>query len=177
PGNERHGLVIPILSVPSSSGKGLQRGIQGEAWASSAAFQSPLHRGRVFNSMSNSFITSSFIILSVPSSSGKGLQPAHDSVSSANVHAFSPLFIGEGSSTTGCHCRENVISTSFQSPLHRGRVFNCACGVRMWRAHAFSPLFIGEGSSTPFEPWRERRERQPFQSPLHRGRVFNCSSV
>ncbi len=64
-----------------------------------ATFQSPLHRGRVFNSRGAAGRPQP-ALLSVPSSSGKGLQrhcrefaPIRDS------RAFSPLFIGEGSST------------------------------------------------------------------------------
>src|SRR5205823_1686547 len=86
--------------------------------------------------------------------------------------AFSPLFIGEGSGTF----RPFVIGQDvldFQSPLHRGRLWNdnsythsCASSL------AFSPLFIGEGSGT-----RDDSVKWPassyFQSPLDRGRLWN----
>src|SRR5581483_494501 len=65
---------------------------------------------------------------------------------------------------------------SFQSPLHRGRVFNKARGIALdSRTGAFSPLFIGEGSSTNAMTI-PNRGRKTFQSPLHRGRVFNATA-
>src|SRR5581483_11876078 len=43
---------------------------------------------------------------------------------------FSPLFIGEGSSTDGESAREPDYER-FQSPLHRGRVFNIEIGLEL----------------------------------------------
>ncbi len=192
------GTISPaLLSVPSSSGKGLQRPRcrwHRHRWY---CFQSPLHRGRVFNA--GSMLTSSTkLLLSVPSSSGKGLQPSKPTL-------YEPP------------------PPNFQSPLHRGRVFNCPIGRHLLPAgDAFSPLFIGEGSSTTCDimchcidiatfsplfigegsstavahlqrdaglglsvPSSSGKGLQPlaaperirsvilFQSPLHRGRVFN----
>src|SRR5581483_3148661 len=88
-------------------------------------FQSPLHRGRVFN-VAAALGSHCQRALSVPSSSGKGLQLVIHLASQESLGiAFSPLFIGEGSSTITQRCRRGTISSSF------------------------SPLFIGEGSSTP----------------------------
>src|SRR5581483_4180904 len=115
-------------------------------------FQSPLHRGRYFNF---TFSTA---------------------CRAWRSEAFSPLFIGEGTSTCvpppGWAPR-----TFFQSPLHRGRYFNGA-SHRMRRqvaADTFSPLFIGEGTSTVIKGCAVAIERI-FQSPLHRGRYFNWCS-
>ncbi len=168
------GVQFPhaILSVPSSSGKGLQQRWHGQR-------------------------QSFFEHLSVPSSSGKGLQLLKPALAMAGSMTFSPLFIGEGSSTSyflHVFCADESLSVPsssgkglqrltqkrryvsssplsvpsssgkglqlcgapettvvleyFQSPLHRGRVFNQGAGYRTAAA-------------------------SPFQSPLHRGRVFN----
>src|SRR5579875_3710395 len=61
-------------------------------------FQSPLHRGNHFNHESQEKIAES-IQISVPSSSGKSLQPAPSSTSGLFPSFFSPLFIGEITST------------------------------------------------------------------------------
>ncbi len=208
------------LSVPSSSGKGLQRSLQrghhgasrafsplfiGEGSSTRATrqnkpgledFQSPLHRGRVFNDCGERlapFVHLSFQsplhrgrvfnlrrydleyakdILSVPSSSGKGLQRPYRPASREPLFPFSPLFIGEGSSTR-LQPKWQSVFLFFQSPLHRGRVFNRAGPPGPAKpASSFSPLFIGEGSST-VAAWRCSLTGASFQSPLHRGRVFN----
>ena len=86
---------------------------------------------------------------------------------------FSPLFIGEDSSTaidSPSRADADPLSVpsssgktlqrlafggpigaliGFQSPLHRGRLFNTIIGVvHTAKAKTFSPLFIGEDSST-----------------------------
>src|SRR5581483_1537196 len=105
-------------------------------------FQSPLHRGRVFNKCSYRSPCPPRR-LSVPSSSGKGLQRGLEKAALRAQAPFSPLFIGEGSSTRR-KPGASPARRSFQSPLHRGRVFND------WRwppppawSRTFSPLFIG----------------------------------
>ncbi len=163
----------------------------------SAAFQSPLHRGRLFNYPCTFRISMVQPPLSVPSSSGKALQHAPPHAKPPSGLSFSPLFIGEGSSTSTCRSASQALSAlsvpsssgkalqpldknpaympqrNFQSPLHRGRLFNVEHdldGVRNRvfqsplhrgrlfnskvsqaipeQSPAFSPLFIGEGSST-----------------------------
>ncbi len=91
----------------------------------------------------------------------------------AGFQPFSPLFIGEGSSTLVPH-QAGLPGARFQSPLHRGRVFNGLMPdeALLLRAWPFSPLFIGEGSSTAPQSG-PCRAASTFQSPLHRGRVFN----
>ncbi len=114
----------------------------------SSFFQSPLHRGRLFNRKTRQGYIAE-CVLSVPSSSGKALQPALRSIAAPRCpvlsvpsssgkalqlettgtirtarFSFSPLFIGEGSSTA------------------------CDCSPARVRQAPFSPLFIGEGSST-----------------------------
>ena len=64
------------------------------------------------------------------------------------VHYFSPLFIGEFSST-------------------------CGALRRFLDEYYFSPLFIGEFSSTSAESGHQFGH-STFQSPLHRGVLFNC---
>src|SRR5581483_9915385 len=207
------------LSVPSSSGKTLQpRSSRSIAFAGN--FQSPLHRGRLFNNP-QAQTSSCGLPLSVPSSSGKTLQRESQATSLQAALPFSPLFIGEDSSTTFSGRRKSksirlsVPSSSgktlqpltigillyillfFQSPLHRGRLFNDLRQTRVglldhfqsplhrgrlfngWpitfrlsRIRPFSPLFIGEDSSTSIcTAWQ--LTSSDFQSPLHRGRLFN----
>ena len=236
--------IIP-LSVPSSSGNTLQRRQTWGTTAASSCFQSPLHRGILFNVCSHP--KSCFgEFLSVPSSSGNTLQPMcsvknigplpdfqsplhrgilfnlmltpfkqvkHHFQSPLHrgilfnyfpprwrthlVAAFSPLFIGEYSSTIRSMDGRSSLST-FQSPLHRGILFNnvnderltlacslsvpsssgntlqqCGRGSTVQKVRlSFSPLFIGEYSSTP-RATRRYRARPDFQSPLHRGILFN----
>src|SRR5579875_2869931 len=136
-----------------------------------ARFQSPLHRGNHFN-YSSSPIKMTKYNISVPSSSGKSLQRmltlthgihGHISVPSSSgkslqrddyefiryaIWNFSPLFIGEFTSTKrwaySCHWVLN-----------------------------FSPLFIGEITSTSFHLTTAYTPTK-FRSPLHRGNHFNC---
>jgi len=87
---------------------------------------------------------------------------------------FSPLFIGELSSTTCDYCRCKCVAR-FQSPLHRGTLFNDAGGIAVGeRRLGFSPLFIGELSSTVSRSPAVAGSNS-FQSPLHRGTLFNSS--
>ncbi len=135
-------------------------------------FQSPLHRGTLFNCCAR--------IARNPS----------------NLY-FSPLFIGELSSTNMMISRGSMpgkisvpsssgnslqllrkdskepIQLIFQSPLHRGTLFNQKRSSP-WKGcvRHFSPLFIGELSSTQSEKFLAGEERT-FQSPLHRGTLFN----
>src|SRR5271157_4614471 len=64
------------------------------------------------------------------------------------VGPFSPLFIGEVSLTRH-HGEQQPRLSVFQSPLHRGGLFN--------------------GQRVAHHP-----PRHPFQSPLHRGGLFNA---
>src|SRR5579875_3738789 len=138
--------MIPLISVPSSSGKSLQlerifhplRRFE---------FQSPLHRGNHFNVL-RADIGLRRCRISVPSSSGKSLQRANSMRCSAFNRDFSPLFIGEITSTD---------ATAFIPPPLTN----------------FSPLFIGEITSTPKALLRIERVTILFQSPLHRGNHFN----
>src|SRR5579875_1830778 len=160
-----------IISVPSSSGKSLQHVLSCCERDSHSRFQSPLHRGNHFN-YSSSPIKMTKYNISVPSSSGKSLQRmltlthgihGHISVPSSSgkslqrddyefiryaIWNFSPLFIGEITSTKrwaySCHWVLN-----------------------------FSPLFIGEITSTSFHLTTAYTPTK-FQSPLHRGNHFNC---
>ena len=114
-------------------------------------FQSPLHRGRLFND---------------------SLVPVLDSL----LFSFSPLFIGEDSSTLILkHLDENGLH--FQSPLHRGRLFNVSKldsgPLKLPRFQ--SPLHRGRLFNT-LSPTAAEKVRITFQSPLHRGRLFNNSA-
>jgi len=61
----------------------------------------------------------------------------------------------------------------FQSPLHRGTLFNGGeRAVGEIIETSFSPLFIGALSSTQFDP-EFLLDPDKFQSPLHRGTLFN----
>ncbi len=69
--------------------------------------------------------------------------------SSGRSNAFSPLFIGEGSSTHNGHDPDPVQRQAF-SPLFIGEGSSThIIPFRMFdSSRTFSPLFIGEGSST-----------------------------
>ncbi len=143
-GLQPRGTARAFLSVPSSSGKGLQQRGHGISPRRQLYFQSPLHRGRVFN----------------------GCQSARRSTSPA---PFSPLFIGEGSSTNEL-VRLLAGNTSLSVPSSSGK------GLQLERMEmhqrpprpSFSPLFIGEGSSTLISPLTARPIASPF-SPLFIG--------
>ncbi len=133
--------------------------------------------------------------ISVPSSSGNSLQPKHPcSINSLTSH-FSPLFIGELSSTSVIHTEKERWRKIFQSPLHRGTLFNgvAACGAGLPGAISvpsssgnslqlenpgesfhtgipnFSPLFIGELSSTQAASFTQIR--RSYFSPLFIGEL------
>src|SRR5581483_4383360 len=111
----------------------------------------PLHRGRVFNLRADRQAVVGGRRLSVPSSSGKGLQlDPLLSVRWGQIILSVPSSSGKGLQLS----RETSVTVSlsqyFQSPLHRGRVFNEGFRAKRGRPRLpFSPLFIGEGSSTP----------------------------
>src|SRR5579875_2976898 len=112
-----------IISVPSSSGKSLQRLAIARVTRRHNLFQSPLHRGNHFNSVS---APSATVLenISVPSSSGKSLQQ-------------------------NAKLKEGLKKLEFQSPLHRGNHFNPEHQRAVLRRYLdFSPLFIGEITST-----------------------------
>src|SRR6266700_3825551 len=85
------------LSVPSSSGKSLEH----------STYMAPGPRTK----------------LSVPSSSGKSLEHMEGPACPAGSAAFSPLFIGEVSGT-GSDMNPPAHKKVFQSPLHRGSLWN-----------------------------------------------------
>ena len=138
------------ISVPSSSGKSLQPEAVSGAEMIFETFQSPLHRGNHFNDRYRVGVIEGLLfqsplhrgnhfnavllrekilrrIISVPSSSGKSLQPRPEYSFRYIPDNFSPLFIGE------------ITSTTTLMPF--------CCG-----SANFSPLFIGEITST----WRFR---------------------
>src|SRR5581483_5440719 len=159
--------------VPSSSGKGLQRVNPSLPQSIAFIFQSPLHRGRVFNDCGERlapFIHLSFqsplhrgrvfnrsalcacsresLKLSVPSSSGKGLQPSAAWIPKTRSSLSVPSSSGKGLQRRAFTVQG--VHAHFQSPLHRGRVFNMTKEIDddARENNTFSPLFIGEGSST-----------------------------
>ena len=88
-----------------------------------SAFQSPLHRGLVFNEVKDDEEFQSATI-SVPSSSGTRVQ-------------------------LGVAIGTDAAPAQFQSPLHRGLVFNLASPSGLMPPQPnFSPLFIGDSCST-----------------------------
>ncbi len=115
-------------------------------------FQSPLHRGNHFNeppleterlslmisvpSSSGKSLQLSFFYprapsrnISVPSSSGKSLQRRLLHRLTCQVEDFSPLFIGEITSTPRFFSARSRFQL-FQSPLHRGNHFNDIYSIR-----------------------------------------------
>src|SRR5271157_306862 len=136
-------------------------------------FQSPLHWGSLFNgelAWSNGQLS----LLSVPSSLGKSLQRSPKVRSRSRLMSFSPLFIGEVSST-----ELFLFGQRFRppfSPLFIGEVSSTVSLYSLESSvQSFSPLFIGEVSSTV---WRQHEvyAHRPFQSPLHWGSLFNVFS-
>src|SRR5579875_3476385 len=111
-----------FISVPSSSGKSLQLHTSFGLWRGCIEFQSPLHRGNHFNGPSTSPSPMTPLI-SVPSSSGKSLQRATGRHWPQALPNFSPLFIGEITSTRQLDAMLRF-QPRFQSPLHRGNHFN-----------------------------------------------------
>src|SRR5215469_12624717 len=104
-------------------------------------FQSPLHRGRLWNS-------------------------PRDTYCFPSMSTFSPLFIGEGSGTSLVPFFYQQ-KDCFQSPLHWGGIskhwlFRYAITFQI----TFSPLFIGEGSGMPTYELEDYVLRL-LQSPLH----------
>src|SRR5438094_6675234 len=87
-------------------------------------------------------------LLSVPSSSGKALELGKADTKAIKARSFSPLFIGEGSGTDN-RWQPVRFYCAFQSPLHRGRLWNTRTRVSCGRVHIY------------------------FESPLHRGRLWN----
>src|SRR5579883_2437785 len=91
-------------------------------------FQSPLHRGNHFNEPPLETERLSLMI-SVPSSSGKSLQRRLLHRLTCQVEDFSPLFIGEITSTPRFFSARSRFQL-FQSPLHRGNHFNDIYSIR-----------------------------------------------
>src|SRR5579875_1964754 len=88
--------------------------------------------------------------ISVPSSSGKSLQPQDGSLCRHTRHRdFSPLFIGEITSTWDCLGKGRPELVDF-SPLFIGEITSTtrSGGTRRLVPSDFSPLFIGEITST-----------------------------
>src|SRR5579884_144464 len=184
------------ISVPSSSGKSLQRLAAGTYCVELTNF-SPLFIGEITSTPSrNGFVEPGFI--SVPSSSGKSLQPTksstHFRLLSISVPSssgkslqhdlefltgeqwpdFSPLFIGEITSTR-CATHQTTTILRFQSPLHRGNHFNVRLSCSPIRNPGISvPSSSGKSLQRRRWPWRWSY-RPPFQSPLHRGNHFNSA--
>src|SRR5208337_4049013 len=109
-------------------------------------FQSPLHRGTLFNSITSDCRPIIYIV-SVPSSSGHSLQQRIPRARNHEHDSFSPLFIGALSSTRNvpiCLGGERRFS-----PLFIGALSSTEDGVpNVLPDHCFSPLFIGALSST-----------------------------
>ncbi len=107
------------LSVPSSSGKTLQYGARFIRKPPVECFQSPLHRGRLFNFGCWQPLCGQ-CVLSVPSSSGKTLQLQIQGTQDWLRFAFSPLFIGEDSSI-GCRRGGSRARTALSVPSSSGK--------------------------------------------------------
>src|SRR5436853_469035 len=88
------------------------------------------------------------------------------------IFGFNPLFIGEVSSTS-TPATIAIAIAMFQSPLHRGSLFNVRLGLTQLERNAVSiPSSSGKSLQLSIKRggclgcfW--------FQSPLHRGSLFN----
>jgi len=161
------------------------------------SFQSPLHRGTLFNALRTikvrpSAFSFSPLFIGALSSTLQGIDPDAAGLS------FSPLFIGALSSTPdGPMARSSKFCVSvpsssghslqllrlfwprlsgiaFQSPLHRGTLFNAPVKDQAPAYDLFqSPLHRGTlFNNLKFLIWNLPMR---FQSPLHRGTLFNCT--
>ena len=137
------------LSVPSSSGKSLQREHLVLRQATSLDFQSPLHRGSLFNRSSMTRVSAILIAFQSPLHRGRLFNTGLTcSAASESVVFQSPLHRGSLFNDVERQPLTHA-DIAFQSPLHRGSLFNDAlCDCASMRDASFSPLFIGEVSST-----------------------------
>ena len=191
-------MRIVQLSVPSSSGKTLQHQCAVRTLASLLSLSVPSSSGKTLQRSSGNRQSAQSVRLSVPSSSGKTLQPACDADGSDPCRPFSPLFIGEDSSTIASASMPDW-SHSLSVPSSSGKTLQRSeqVGSRIRQVRlsvpsssgktlqprsitcervldsTFSPLFIGEDSSTHVQR-SDDRCIFTFQSPLHRGRLFNA---
>src|SRR5579885_3437850 len=112
--------------------------------------------------------------ISVPSSSGKSLHQWASSRRINTITNFSPLFIGEITSTL--YRGSGINAANHFSPLFIGEITSTSSQHRFQsRLRHFSPLFIGEITSTAAHPTRGKGKYK-FQSPLHRGNHFNATA-
>ncbi len=140
-------------------------------------FQSPLHRGSLFNPQVLTATDSAVASFQSPLHRGSLFNDNSTADNKRDFFTFSPLFIGEVSSThteriaaqpelvlsvpssSGKSLQQEeciaafTASEIFQSPLHRGSLFNALPSSQgRMDSKTFSPLFIGEVSSTPLAP-------------------------
>src|SRR5579885_2635281 len=134
------------ISVPSSSGKSLQLGKDGELETVRFNF-SPLFIGEITSTSMSLKDGKRLDAISVPSSSGKSLQP-HDCDSYFVLYSISvPSSSGKSLQQWASSRRINTI-TNF-SPLFIGEITSTLYrGSGINAANHFSPLFIGEITST-----------------------------
>ena len=142
-------IVDDAVSVPSSSGKSLQREYVNPGYQY-VPVSVPSSSGKSLQ-LRLPLACARARPVSVPSSSGKSLQLGESEELTQEQAGFSPLFIGEVSSTL--FRRQSALRTTrFQSPLHRGSLFN-----------------VVSSAATETGKW--------FQSPLHRGSLFNLGGI
>src|SRR5579883_2490267 len=134
-------------------------------------FQSPLHRGNHFNEPPLETERLSLMI-SVPSSSGKSLQRRLLHRLTCQVKNFSPLFIGEITSTPRFFSARSRFQL-FQSPLHRGNHFNDGLNRAVVSQTKISVPSSSGKSLQPEAVSGAEMIFETFQSPLHRGNHFN----
>ena len=92
-------ITSHMLSVPSSSGRSLQRRKEEAPRSTSHTFQSPLHRGGLFNFKKGGRMPQHLNTFS-PLFIGRSLQRLTLAIGARWRRPFSPLFIGEVSSTS-----------------------------------------------------------------------------
>ncbi len=109
------------LSVPSSSGKGLQlHELLGLGYAH-RNFQSPLHRGRVFNGGKDAMPGNYVYFFQSPLHRGRVFNVVPVLQIPCAVRSFSPLFIGEGSSTCAPAGSETMYEQELSVPSSSGK--------------------------------------------------------
>ena len=165
-----------LLSVPSSSGNGLQPGDPVKGPPLRISLSVPSSSGNGLQPAVARAGDGSGVCLSVPSSSGNGLQLMTDQVASERTFPFSPLLIGERSATLPAFQVREHNHGSF-SPLLIGERSATIAARNAWRdcGFSFSPLLIGERSAT-WEKARNASISSCFQSPPHRGTVCNVKT-
>ena len=136
-----------VISVPSSSGTRVQRRGRCEAYYAYAIFQSPLHRGLVFN-QGKVTVNGPAIANFSPLFIGDSCSTCAAIPTLVRSKDFSPLFIGDSCSTSSDSEGRSGFSKISVPSSSGTRVQHCTSAANLESTKHFSPLFIGDSCST-----------------------------